>query len=391
MQLAAVTAVRGAVPAGFELDQRPDVATIKAQFGQAKILGLVPLTDVLALDLLPAPKLHREVSADQVALTYHWDAPIRADNPTLLKAHAVPPGQPSMLHLTAHLTRRVADGVTTAHVEGKLTQVAIEFAGVVRLHFDALRFTADADDKPQIVPTGMALEFFNELSFLQDLRSALAKTGLAQATSVDVTSSRIAARFSASLPSLPLGMFTISNLSISTLLTIPFDGSPVAFSFAVAERFKPFTVTVSMFGGGGFFALELDSSGIRRVEAALEFGGAMSLNIVVASGGVFVMAGIYFLFADGKVTVSGFVRAGGHLSVLGIVTVSVDFFLQLSYQTETGKITGRASLTVGVKVLFFSKSVTLTVERTFAGSAGDPTFTDCFELEDWEDYCDAFA
>ncbi len=117
----------------------------------------------------------------------------------------------------------------------------------------------------------------------------------------------------------------------------------------------------------------------------------MSLDLVVASGGVSVMAGIYFLWADGKVTIAGFLRASGYVSVLGIITVTVDFYLQLGYESATGKVRGRASLTIGIKVLFFSKSVTLTVERSFAGSAGDPTFTDCFELEDWEAYCDAFA
>jgi hypothetical protein len=289
------------------------------------------------------------------------------------------------------MTRRLADGATTSQVRGTLTQVDLEIAGVVRLHFDTLTFIADPGRPSEIIPVGMDLTFANELSFLQDLKTALTDAGLAKGPSVEVSASRITAWFAASLPSLPLGMFTVSNLSVATQLTIPFDGNPVGFSFAVADRFKPFGVAVSMFTGGGFFALELDSRGIRRVEASLEFGGAMSLDIVVASSGVYVMAGIYFLYADDKVTISGYLRAGGYLSVLGIVTISVDFYMQLSFQPETGKIHGRASLTVGVKVLFFSKSVTLSVERTFAGSAGDPTFTDCFELEDWEQYCDAFA
>jgi hypothetical protein len=48
-------------------------------------------------------------------------------------------------------------------------------------------------------------------------------------------------------------------------------------------------------------------------------------------------------------------------------------------------------VTVGVKVLFFSKSVSLTVTREFIGSASDPSFVDCFDEEDWSDYCLAFA
>jgi len=112
---------------------------------------------------------------------------------------------------------------------------------------------------------------------------------------------------------------------------------------------------------------------------------------VVATGGVYVMAGIYFTYIDDHVTISGFLRAGGYLSVLGIVTVSVGFYMQLGYDPETKRVTGRASLTVGIKVLFISKSVTLSVERSFVGSAVDPSFTDCYELEDWTEYCRAFA
>ncbi|MGI8632703.1 MAG: GNAT family N-acetyltransferase [Solirubrobacterales bacterium] len=136
----------------------------------------------------------------------------------------------------------------------------------------------------------MELGFSGPLSFLQDLRTALETIGLADGASVEVRTDRIVAGFATSLPSLALGMFTITNLSISTRLTIPFNGDPVAFTFAVAERHRPFIVTVSMFGGGGFFALELDSKGVKRIEASLEFGGSVSLDLVVASGGVSVMA-----------------------------------------------------------------------------------------------------
>ena len=48
-------------------------------------------------------------------------------------------------------------------------------------------------------------------------------------------------------------------------------------------------------------------------------------------------------------------------------------------------------LTLGIKVLFFSKSVTLSVERRFSAKLGDPAFTDLYEIQDWSEYCDAFA
>ena len=386
MVIGAITGIKGAVPAGFELGSRPDPATILRQFGTARILGLIPLTQVVDLVGMDVPELRTSVTPQEVRVTYHWQAPIK-DNTTLLKPHGPKP----KLEVTATTTRRTGDGQTTATITGVLTDTAIEFAGVVRLSFESLTFTADPGRKPDIRPKGMKLEFFNELAFLNDLREVLEKAGLAKGASVDVTPDRVTAGFSAALPSTTCGVFAIANLAISTELVVPFTGDPVRFSFGLAERFKPFTLSYSAFTGGGFFVLQLDSGGIRRVEAALEFGGSLSLDLVVATGGVYVMAGIYFTYLDHHVTISGYLRAGGHLSVLGIITVSVDFYMQLSYDKDTKRVSGRASLTVGIKVLFISKSVTLSVERSFVGSAVDPSFTDCYELGDWREYCRAFA
>jgi hypothetical protein len=49
-----------------------------------------------------------------------------------------------------------------------------------------------------------------------------------------------------------------------------------------------------------------------------------------------------------------------------------------------------------VEVFCFSTSVTITCERQFAGSKGDPSFADVMVLPNgtspaWSDYCMAFA
>ena len=53
-------------------------------------------------------------------------------------------------------------------------------------------------------------------------------------------------------------------------------------------------ITVGFLGGGGFFALGVSAKGVDQIEAAIEFGGNLSLNLGIASGGVYIMAGIYF-------------------------------------------------------------------------------------------------
>ena len=60
--------------------------------------------------------------------------------------------------------------------------------------------------------------------------------------------------------------------------------------------------------------------------------------------------------------------------MLGIVTVSVEFYLGFTYKPALQKATGTATLTVEIEIACFSKSIELTVERSFGSKGGDPTF-----------------
>jgi hypothetical protein len=387
MKVAALTVLKGAVPAGFDPRQPLSLDLIKQQFSTAKVLGVVPLNDIVDFSRLGPPELTEKVTSTSAELTYAFSSPIRSEgNPSVLK----PSGPDAAIQLNARVIRRFADGATTASVSGQITKVAISVADIVTLRFASLEFKADPGAVPSVTPHGLSLSFDGDLSFLQTLSQALDDLGLGGIT-VRVGTDKITAGFATTVPALSMGMFSLTNLSVSALLTVPFDGRPVEFSFGAGERFKPFSVMVSLFTGGGFFALTMTSERVERVEAALEFGGSMQLNLVVASGGLSVMAGIYLRLDDSGVTLGGYLRASGQVTVLGIITISADFFMQLSYQEATGKAIGQASLTLGIKVLFFSKSVTLSIERKFSPTSGDPTFTDCFEIEDWGEYCGAFA
>ena len=136
-----------------------------------------------------------------------------------------------------------------------------------------------------------------------------------------------------------------------------------------------------------------------------EFGAVAALDIGVASGEVHIMAGIYFKMERKQITVegtpgqhmvsslSGYLRCGGSLSVLGIVRVSVEFHLSFTYYaTPEDKAKGRATLTVEVEIACFSKSIELTVERAFGGKGGDPTFAQMIDTPElWAEYAGAYA
>jgi hypothetical protein len=128
------------------------------------------------------------------------------------------------------------------------------------------------------------------------------------------------------------------------------------------------------------------------VEGALEFGGEFAFDIGVASGGVHAMAGIYFQLGTNQTVLTGFVDIGGEVSVLGIISISIDLNLSLSYVAQGGRKTvqGRATLTVSVHVLFFSASVQLSVEKSFDAGSYGPRMYQVIDAADWAEYAAAF-
>lgn len=218
---------------------------------------------------------------------------------------------------------------------------------------------------------------------------------------------KVSAGFMLCIPDLTLGVLTIDNMSVKVVAelkllslvmgTVKDAGWDTvkkefekAFTVALAfsTRESPFHLIVYIFGGGGFLGLKVGASGLLVLEASIEFGAQAKLNLGVASGSVHVFAGIYFKLERKEIEVcvgntnvktttmaillEGYVRMGGKVSVLGIITITVEFKLALQYLNEGGhsKLAGEASLVVKVEVLFFSASVTLKVRKEFAGSSG---------------------
>src|SRR6185436_6368526 len=90
-----------------------------------------------------------------------------------------------------------------------------------------------------------------------------------------------------------VGIFTLSNASLGAAFELPFDARPASVKFNFSERQSPFSLTVSLLGGG-FFAIGVSARGVQEIEAALEVGAALAIDLGVASGAVEVKVGIYF-------------------------------------------------------------------------------------------------
>ncbi|WP_310876884.1 hypothetical protein [Priestia megaterium] len=291
---------------------------------------------------------------------------------------------------------------STYDVTGELRNFKVNLIGTdqtthfLTLHFSQLTFNARSGQKPVVTPKIENVEFGGALQFVTSLQSYLKSVG--DDSGIDVTPLGVSVSSSMAIPNVTLGILALQNLTFLTRFNLPFDGSPATFYFAFASRENPFVLTVGTFGGGGFFGimLSLDKDNpVKLLEASLEFGGNQALDLGVASGGVYLMAGIYYrmenVAPDRRICqLTGYVRCGGVLQVLGLVTVSAEFYLSLNYR-DPGKAWGQATLTVKIHLLLTSKSVDLTVEKQFAGSDGDPLIEEMINENDWRAYCSAFA
>jgi hypothetical protein len=66
-----------------------------------------------------------------------------------------------------------------------------------------------------------------------------------------------------------VGIFSMQNISLSAGVFLPLlTGKELNFNFAFCERQQPFILTVSLFGGGGFFGIDIGIAGVKMVEAA---------------------------------------------------------------------------------------------------------------------------
>ena len=386
-----------------------------AQFfpkGAAKLFGSFDLLDLLATPPATlgknAPKMLTQRQGNAIVTTFDWEPvflePTHTLNVSDIAELEKDTGGISVLDIKGTITKSIAvpPADATSDFTGTLTAFTVGILGSVFIQFESFSYRKATNQKPQVKvqldPTH-PLRFGGDLTFIEEIRNAIPPGLFGDGPSLDLLDNPagIRAGFAFALPPLTVAVFTLKDVKLGAALTLPFlDGKPV-FDFNISERPHPFLLAVGIFGGGGFFHLQLDTAGMKALEVSLEFGATAALDIGVASGEVHIMAGIYFSLQRKENTtelaaiLSGYLRLGGSLNVLGLISISVEFNLSFTYDSGKDKAYGRATLTVSVHVVFFSVSVELTVERAFGGS-GDPHFIDFFpDPAPWQEYALAFA
>jgi hypothetical protein len=407
----------------------------------ASLLGGIPLTSVISCvipppvtsDPPPPPGAPSEVPVvksetlgtgvnQQLVTRLSWQPRIKPDAPPigpggLLELHLNARGSSSFSLLSTHTIQLDPTSPTPGSVltQGSLTQFDLAFgpsgAALVTVQFNEFSFTAQDGRKPD---THLSFDtppivLGGDLEFLKVLIDAL-RDILGGGPAVNVSATQIVAGYAIAVPQLSIGIFSLSNIAIGAGVTIPLSGgAPTSFRFNFAEEHHPFNLTVSLLGGGGYFALALDSTGIQAIDFAVEAGASVSLDLAgLASGSAHVMLGASFHFSPTSFALGGYLRAGGELTVLGVLSLHVEFYAGFVYKREPTRQYLHASVSVMVEVTVacLSQSVTLTLERDFdvGGGASEaithvralvaptaPGVVDLMSADDWAAYAAAFA
>ncbi len=338
----------------------------------AKILGSISLAEILMNNVTGADKFPKLISTQlpgSIRATFDWQT-------TSLQS-VVPfvPESGAKLSLHTESITPLQVGNTppaspTLHVEGRLTNFQFNLFKMIIVPFKEFAFVADTGKKLDVTADVGKVEFGGPLKFINVLADMIPPTGFKDPPSIDVGPTGIKVGYSLALPTISSGLFSIQHVKFSAGLNLPFILAPVRLRFAFSERHDPFMVSIYGITGGGFVGLAIGLDGVEQLEASFEVGGSLALNLVVAKGAVFIMLGIHFLWekisdTQQRVVLAGYIRAGGAVEVLGLVTVSIEFYMELGYisSPSSSEVHGEASLTVEVEIAFFSKSVSLSVEK----------------------------
>jgi hypothetical protein len=342
----------------------------------------------------------------QIQIAFKWDPEVDSFGSFKLKSGA---DKKDILSLTSLLLIPIKPPVIDASdptnskppmpgepsyiVTARLQNFILDLFDIIAITVNSVSFTKESGKKADVSADIESMEFEGPLAFVNELKNVIPSSGFSDPPSLEVTPTGIRLGYDLALPSISVGAFALTNVSLGAELSLPFTGDPLRFRFHFCTREHPFCLSVYCLGGGGFFGIELGLDGVEMIEASLEFGAELSIDLGVASGSVSIKAGIYFKLektpTGDHCQLTGYVRMNGELEVLGIITVSVEFYLALTYATPPSKAWGEATLTVKVEILFFSTSVSMSVRKEFVDPTG--SFGQLMSDTEWLDYRYAFA
>ena len=348
---------------------------LKTLLGDIRLLGLFSLSDIFAniaipKDRLPAAKPIKV--GNQVGVEYSWSTDV-PDYQVLKKTGSSPIRLDILSEAMIDLTTRRS----SSRVEGNLTGFTLT-TPFLNIAFSSLKFVRNPDGSTHLTPVISGIDFTGALETFATLASQFGGMG-DKPFKLSFEASHLNIDYVFPIPHLSFGAFSILDLNLRFGVGLPMASNlALLIRFALAERSRPFIVSVAPFGGTGFFELHVPiPKGKIEVQIQLEFGAYVGIDLAVVKGAVYIFAGIYVSLngPDGLI-IEMHIRAGGYVNAFGIITMGIEGYAGLTYYANRKLLAGVLTFTVYVKILFFSASATFSVQKEFsvAGLPGSEIF-----------------
>ncbi|QTE02308.1 hypothetical protein [Streptomyces cyanogenus] len=393
--------VTDTLPGGTDL-----AAALERAFKGATLFGfpLAALIDTSGSTKPNPPKIVQRWTGLETSTEMEWQAlPLKAYN-------AFQPATAARLDLSVGSrppARALPEAAAPPAQTCVLRNVALALppppaARLLTLSFGSVTFDQRPGRPTQLALDAPKIAFSGPLKLLQELQRKL-EALLGAGLTCRVSPTGVTVGYEITLPKTAAGMFVMQNVAARLAVTVPYAEKPVTVTLGFASREHPFALSVTGFSGGGYASVEIAGAGEPTVEISMEFGAMVAVDFVVARAEVHALGGVRFVRrADGALELEAFIRIGGSVRLLGLVTVSVELRVALLFHDDgRPSLVGRATLVIELDLTLYSQSVTVD-SGTFELVGGiDPGHTalapeaaearSAAAFEAWEQYRKAFA
>jgi hypothetical protein len=386
------------------LPEVPNLASVLSSvYADATLLGfpIASLIKVAELAKPEPPKIVQRLGGSTPSVQMKWEELDLKGAGAFQPTGEAPAPQPK---LTLTVDSAPPNAQTTCTVENFQLVLPPSGTALLTLSFGSVVFTQKLGQAPDLQVNKLVVTFAGALELLKDLQDKVQEAIGQRADRPTITTApdKISAGYGFSLPEVAPGMFVLRNVATRVGVDVPFNGKPVTVSVGFASRDNPFSLTIMAFGGGGYIDVQIGGQGdLTQLEASLEFGAMVAISFVIGRAEVHAFGGIRYLQRpDGSVGLEGYIRIGGSVNVLGLVSVSVELRVTLTLELPPPKLVGRAMLVIEIDLTLYATSVTLdSGEYVLVGGddarldrrVGQPVLDLDAGLRAWREYRQAFA
>lgn len=264
----------------------------------------------------------------------------------------------------------------------RLSSFALEFFSAIKVNFDYVQFSLDAQGNKRFNPSIVDVTFSGPLAFLDLLKDLLKQLGDEYGIKISITPQRAMVSQVLSFPLdgsgvVYLGPAAISNLSFQWGVIIPILGRDHTRVFVgLASRESPMVISVGIYGGRAYALVEADTSGPRLVEISADYGGVFQAAWGVAKGSVSLTAGFTFtwlLSPKKQIKLFAFAQFSGSLSIGRIFSVCAHIMVSMGYVDDDqggDEIIGFAECSCSFKLGIAEYSYSYTAQRSEKAGPG---------------------